>query len=133
MKRFFTEMNPTLRGFLIIAAIVAAIVSLRPAAITFAIVWTLAQILFLIAIAYFVYRWWREHRGEIGLWSRRAKWAFYAAWWLVVVELALASSLAQLLLGLDLRGMTLLAWLVGLAIGIYAMWRIWQDEHTYGY
>jgi hypothetical protein len=129
MKRFFTEMNPTVRGFLIVAVIVAAIVALRPAAITFAIVWILAQILFLIAIGYLIYRWWREHRGEIDLWPGRAKWAFYAAAAVIVAEIVIAYAP----IGVTLKGVTFLAWLLGVAICAYTMWRIWRDEHTYGY
>ncbi|MDX6514531.1 MAG: hypothetical protein QOH73_197 [Gaiellaceae bacterium] len=129
MKRFFADMNPTVRGFLISAAIVAAIVAFRPAAITFGIVWLLAQILFLIAIGYLIYRWWREHRGEIALWPGRAKWGFYAAAAVIAVELFIAYAP----IGANLSGLPFLAWILGIAICAYAMWRIWRDEHTYGY
>jgi hypothetical protein len=132
MKRFLADMNPTLRGFLIVAAIVLGIVFLQPVAITFAIVWLVAQILFVIAIGFLIYRWWREHRGEIDLWSGRAKWTFYAAWWVIVAELVLKSFVGTVLLGLYLDRVTLLAWLLGIAICAYAMWRVWTDEHTYG-
>jgi len=27
--------------------------------------------------------------------------------------------------------MTLVAWVLGIAICGYAMWRVWKDEHTY--
>jgi hypothetical protein len=131
MKRFFEDMNPTVRGFLIVGVIVLAIASIYPLQIGFAIVFAIAQFLFFIAICFLAYRWWREHRGEIDLWSARAKWTFYAAAVLVVVELALAS-LVGVLLGVRLAGIPLLAWFLGLAIGVYAMWRVWQDEHTYG-
>jgi hypothetical protein len=131
MKRFFEDMNPTLRGFLIVAVIVVGIASLYPLEIGFFLIFTIAQILFFIAICFLVYRWWREHRGEIDLWSRRAKWTFYGGAALVVVELALASFVGAIV-GVRLAGIPLLAWFLGLAIGVYAMWRVWQDEHTYG-
>lgn len=131
MKRFFEDMNPTLRGFLIVAVIVVAIAAIYPLQIGFAVIFTIAQILFFIAICFLVYRWWREHRGEIALWSTRAKWTFYAGAALIVVELMLAS-IVGVLVGLHLAGIPLLAWVLGLAIGVYAMWRVWQDEHTYG-
>jgi len=131
MKRFFEDMNPTLRGFLIVAAVVVAIASISPLQIGFSVVFTIAQILFFVAICYLVYRWWREHRGEIDLWSTRAKWTFYGGAALVVVALALASFVG-VLLGISLAGIPLLAWILGVAIGCYAMWRVWQDEHTYG-
>ena len=128
MKRFFTEMNPLLRGFLIIGVIVVAIATLNPVAITFALVWTIAQILFVIAIGYVVYRWWRDNRNEIELWSSRSRWVFYAAAALILVELAIAA-LPWVAVS---SGVGLLAWLLGIAICGYAMWRVWQDEHTYG-
>jgi hypothetical protein len=127
MKRFFNELNPTIRGFLIIGAIVAAIVTLQPVALTFTAVWALAQILFLIAIGYLIYRWWREHRDEIDLWSGRAKWTFYGAAAVIFAELIVAYTP----IGVTLARLTLLAWLLGLVICAYSMWRIWSDEHTY--
>jgi hypothetical protein len=132
MKRFFADMNPTLRGFLIIAAITLAIVFLNPLAITFAVVWIIARILFVIAICYVIYRWWREHREEISLWSGRAKWTFYAGAFLILAEVVLASWPVSWLLGIALVRLALLAWLLGIVIAGYAMWVVWRDEHTYG-
>jgi hypothetical protein len=132
MKRFFEDMNPTVRGFLIVGVIVLAIAVSYPLQIGFFLIFRIAQILFFIAICFLVYRWWREHRGEIALWSPRAKWTFYAAAALVAIELTLASFVGRLVLGVNLAGIPLLAWFLGLAIGVYAMWRVWQDEHTYG-
>jgi hypothetical protein len=131
MKRFFEDMNPTLRGFLIIGVIALAIASLYPLQIGFGIIFLIARILFFIAICFLVFRWWREHRSDIDLWSPRAKWTFYAGAWLIIAELLLASFVGWLL-GVALVGLTLLAWLLGIAIGGYSMWRVWQDEHTYG-
>jgi hypothetical protein len=128
MKRFFAEMNPTLRGFLIIALIVVAVVTVYPLALTFAIVWKLAQIAFYIAIAFFIYRLWRDRWGDIETWSSRSKWVFHLAAVLIVVDLALIFPPVSFNLG----GLPLLAWLLGLVILGYAMWRVWQDEHTYG-
>ena len=77
MRAFFAE-HPTLRGFLIIAAIAAVIValSLEP---TLAALYLLASIAFFLAIAFFVYLVWRERRADIALWPRRAYLAFYGA------------------------------------------------------
>src|SRR3954452_19602664 len=71
MKRFFERMNPTLRGFLIILAVVAIIVvlNLETALISLTLI---AKIAFLLAIAFFVFLMWRERRGDIALWPRRA-------------------------------------------------------------
>ena len=127
MKEFFTEMNPALRGFLIIGVIVVAIATLNPVAITFGHILTIAQILLHVAVAIVVKRWWRDNRSEIELWSTRARRFFYAAAAVIFCELAIAA--VPFLV--TLRGMALLSWLVGIAICGYAMWRIWQDEHTY--
>jgi hypothetical protein len=131
MKRFFADMNPTLRGFLFIGLVALAIAALYPLQLGFGIIFLIARILFFLAICFFVYRWWREHRGEIDLWSPRVKWTFYAGAALVITELALASFIGALL-GVRLAGLPFLAWVLGIAIGGYAMWRVWQDEHTYG-
>jgi hypothetical protein len=56
VRRFFTDMNPTLRGFLIIALIAG---------------------LFLL---------WRERRSDIETWSTRSRYVFYGAAALAVVD-----------------------------------------------
>jgi hypothetical protein len=127
MKRFFTEMNPTLRGFLIIGVIVVGIATVYPLALTFAIVWKLARIAFYIAIAFFIYKLWRDRWGDIEVWSDRSKWVFHGAAVLIVVELALIFPP----ISFSLNGIPLLAWLLGIVILVYSMWRVWQDEHTY--
>jgi hypothetical protein len=132
MKDFFTDMNPTLRGFLIIAAIVLAIVFIEPVALTFGIFLLILQILFVVAICYLVYRWWREHREEINVWSTRARLTFIVAFWVIVAESLLMPPIGSLLFGFYLAGLSLLAWVLGIAICGYAMWRVWTDEHTYG-
>jgi hypothetical protein len=128
MKRFFTDMNPALRGFLIIALIVVGIVTLNPLTVTFAIVWKLARIAFYIAIAFFVYKLWRDKWGDIEVWSERSKWVFHGAAVLIIVDIALILPPISFNLG----GVPLLSWLLGLAILGYAMYRVWRDEHTYG-
>ena len=72
MSGFFSRMNPTLRGFLIIAAVAVAIVVLR-LQITLVALLVVARIAFILAIAFFVYLMWRERRGEIAQWPRRAQ------------------------------------------------------------
>jgi hypothetical protein len=127
MKRFFADMNPTLRGFLIIAVIVVAIATVYPLALTFAIVWQLARIAFYIAIAFFVYKLWRDRWGDIETWSDRSKWVFHLAAVLIVVDLALFFPP----ISANFSGLPLLALLLGMVILGYSMWRVWQDEHTY--
>ena len=65
--------HPTLRGFLIIAAIAAVIVALQLQA-TLDALYLIARIAFLLAIAFFCFLLWREHRSDIDTWPGRA-WA----------------------------------------------------------
>ena len=59
MGRFVREMNPLVRGLLIIAAVAAVIVVLQLYQ-TLVVLTLIAQIGFLLAIALFVYLVWRE-------------------------------------------------------------------------
>ena len=123
MSSFFSRMNPTLRGFLIIVAIVAVIVVLQLEATLTALL-ILARIAFLLAIAFFVYLMWRERREEIAAWSTRARVVFYGA-----AVLALAD------LGVDWyggsSGLQVLAFVAVLVLCGVAMWRTWRDQHHY--
>src|SRR5438876_6529240 len=64
---FFSRMNPTLRGFLIIV-LIAGIVVLLQLQTTLVALLLIARIVFVLAIAFFVYLMWRERREEIGQW-----------------------------------------------------------------
>ena len=57
-------MNPTLRGFLIIAAIALTVIVLN-LYVALASLFLLAQIAFFLAIAFFIYLLWRERRDDI--------------------------------------------------------------------
>jgi len=122
VKRFLSD-HPTLRGFAIIAAIAAVVValSLEP---TLAALFLLARIAFFLAIAFFIYLVWRERRGEIALWPRRAYIAFYGAALLAVASLGVY--FWQRASGLDAA-----AFLVILALSVFSMWRVWRDQHTF--
>ena len=124
MRSFFSRMNPTLRGFIIIAAIVAIIVVLQLEATLTALL-ILARIAFLLAIAFFIYLIWRERRAEIANWSTRARVVFYGAAILAVADL-----------GVDwyggAHGLQIIAFLAVLVLSGIAMWRTWRDQHTYG-
>jgi hypothetical protein len=120
---FFSRMNPTLRGFLIIAFIALVIVVLQLQA-TLAALLILARIAFILAIAVFIYLVWRERREEIGQWPMRAKVVFYGAAGLAVADLALNWYAGA-------HGVELLAFLGVLALSGYAMYRTWRDQHTY--
>jgi CDP-diglyceride synthetase len=123
MKAFFARMNPTLRGFLIILAIVAVIVVLRLES-TLVALGLLARIAFALAIAFFVYLVWRERRSDIAVWPRRASTAFYGA------AIVLVADIGAYLYG-GAHGLQVLAFLAVLAGCGFAMFRIWRDQHHY--
>ena len=123
MKTFFSRMNPTARGFLIILGIVVLVVA-------FQLQWSLsvllivARIAFLIAIAFVVYRMWRERREEIGLWPLRARVVFYGAAFVAVADLAVNWYGGA-------TGLQVLAFVGVLVLCGLAMWRTWRDQHHF--
>jgi len=123
VKAFFSRLNPTLRGFLILGVIAAAVVLLQLESTLVALL-VLARIAFLLAIAFFVFLMWRERRAEIGAWPARARVVFYGAALLAVADL-----------GVDwyggAHGLQVLAFVAVLALSGFAMWRTWKDQHTY--
>jgi len=119
-------MNPTLRGFLIIALIVVVIAVLQLQA-TLTALFLLAQIAFFLALAYFVYLMWRDRRQEISMWSTRSRVVFYGSALLMVVNVA-----ARFFVGIG-NGLNLIVFLAVFALAGFAMWRVWRDEHSYGY
>ena len=123
MKDFFSRMNPTLRGFLVILAIVAVVVVLQLEATVTALL-LLARIAFLLAIAFFIYLMWRERREEISEWGTRARVVFYGAALLIIVDIG-----AYSLRGAS--GLHAVAFVLVLAFSGLAMWRVWRDQHTY--
>jgi hypothetical protein len=123
MKRFFADMNPTVRGFMIILAITSVIVALSLYQ-TLQALYLIARIAFFIAIAVFIFMVWRERRGEISTWSTRAQIVFYGAAILIVVDLGV-------FFWRGISGPDALAFFVVLGIGLFSMWRVWKDERTY--
>ena len=121
--RWLSE-HPTIRGFLIIAAIAAVVValSLQP---TLTALFLLVRIAFFLAIAFFVFLMWRERREDIAVWPRRAYVAFYGGAILAVVTFAV-----YVLRGAS--GLDAVAFLMILAICGFSMFRVWRDQHTYG-
>ena len=123
MKTFFSRMNPTVRGFLIILVVVGVIVLLQLEATLTALL-ILARIAFVLAIAFFIYLMWRERREEISSWSNRARVVFYGAAVLAVADL-----------GADwyggAHGLQIIAFIGVLVLCGLAMWRTWRDQHTY--
>src|SRR6266536_3518289 len=118
MKRLFTEMNPTLRGFLIILAITGVIVALSLYQ-TLTALYLIARIAFFIAIAVFVFMVWRERRGEISMWGSRPQVVFYGAALLIVADLG-----AYFWRGI--HGLDGIAFFAVLALCLFSMWRVWK-------
>jgi hypothetical protein len=123
MRDFFSRMNPTVRGFLILAAIAAVIVALRLETTLVALL-ILARVAFLLAIAFFVFLMWRERRGEIGMWPLRARIVFYGAALVAIADLG-----AEWYGGST--GLQVLAFVGVLVLCGLAMWRVWRDQHTF--
>ena len=125
MGRFWSELNPTLRGFLVIAAI-ALLVMVLNLYVALASLYALAGIAFFLAMAFFVYLLWRDRRQEISVWPRHAKLAFYGG--ALAILVALGGYFVSHPSGLDA-----LAFLLVLGLCGFAMWRAWRDQHSYGY
>ncbi len=123
MKRFFANMNPTLRGFLVIAAIAGVIVALSLQN-TLTALFLLARIAMFLAIAFFVYLVWRERRSAIAAWPERARVTFYGAALLIVVDLIAWSFVRR-------RALDDFAFVVVILCCGFAMWRVWRDQTTY--
>jgi hypothetical protein len=123
MRRFFSRINPTLRGLLIVALIALVVVVLQLQA-TVAVVSALLSIAFILALTFFVYLVWRENRADIATWSLRARLTFYGAALVIVVDLGVRWWYGS-------PGIQLLAFLGVIAICGFAMWRVWRDQRHY--
>jgi hypothetical protein len=123
MRGFFSRMNPTLRGFLILIAIAVVVVVLQLESTLVALA-LLARIAFLLAIAFFVYLMWRERREEIGMWPRRASLAFYSAAILAVADIGVYWYGGA-------SGLQAVVFVAVLVLCAFAMFRIWRDQHHY--
>jgi small-conductance mechanosensitive channel len=120
----FSRMNPTLRGFLIVALIALVVVVLN-LYVALASLYVIAQIAFFLAIAFFVYLLWRDRQEDIEGWPTRAKVAFYGGALLIVV--AIGAFIID-----RPRGLPALAFVLVVGVSGFAMWRTWRDQHTYG-
>jgi hypothetical protein len=123
VRRFFADLNPTLRGFLLIGLIALVVVLLRLQPTLFAL-FLIARIAFLLAIAFFVFLMWRERREEISEWGTRARVVFYGAALLIVADVGAYSLRGAF-------GLDAVAFVLVLVLSGFAMWRIWRDQHTY--
>ena len=123
MSRFFSRINPTLRGLLILAAIAGLVVVLQLEQTLIALS-VIARVAFILAIAYFIFLVWREQREGISMWSQRAQWVFYGSAVVAVADVAVYWYGGAV-------GYQILAFVVVLGLCGFAMWRTWRDQHTY--
>ena len=123
MSSFFSRINPTLRGLAILAVIAGLIVvfQLEQTLIALSL---LARIVFVLAIAYFIFLVWRERREGISMWSQRARIVFYGAAIVAVADVGVYWYGGAV-------GYQILAFVAVLALCGFAMWRTWRDQHTY--
>ncbi len=122
MRRFFADMNPTLRGFLLIAVVAALIValSLQSAVGT---LFLIAQVLLLVVLVVFLYRLWRSRRSQIGMWPRRAQIVFYGSGFLILADLVGYMFVAS-------GGIDAIVFLAVLVLCGFAMARVWRDQRS---
>jgi small-conductance mechanosensitive channel len=123
--------HPTLRAFAIIVAVVCVVVIFQLySALT--VLAVLLQIAFVVALAFFLHRLWRERRSEIGLWPLRAQLAFYGA--IVIALLNIVLYIVSRLATSDrlsINGPVVVAWLLVFPVCGYTIWRVWRDQHAY--
>lgn len=123
-----SRINPTLRGLAIIL-LIAIVITLLNLQVALNSLLVIARVAFFLAIAFFLFLLWRERRDEISAWGRRSQVVFYGA-----IGLAVANVGASILLGsYPNGGLELLAFVAVLVACGYSVWRIWRQEHTYGY
>ena len=121
------RISPTVRGFAIIL-VIAAVITVLQLQITLISLLLLARIAFFIAIAVFLFLLWRERREEISMWSLRSRGVFYGAAALALVNLG-----ALTVTDYPSGGLEALIFFFVFGASAFAMWRVWRDEHTYGY
>jgi len=119
----FLSDRPTLRGFLIIAAIALVVVLLNLYTAVIAI-GMLLRIAFFLAIAFFIYLVWRERRDEIGSWSVRERVVFYGSAILIVAAVGLYFWHGW-------PGYEQLGFIGVVGCAGFAMFRVWRDQHRY--
>lgn len=122
-----SRVHPTLRGLAIVLLIAGVITALQLDDMLAAL-FLVVQIAFLVAIASFLYTLWKRNRSEIATWSGRAQAVLYGAAALAIVDIVVAFVTSYPDTGLEA-----LIFFAVLAASGFAIWRVWRDEHTYGY
>jgi archaellum biogenesis protein FlaJ (TadC family) len=128
MGRWWSELNGTVRGFIVIL-LIAAIVFVLNLEGTLVSLSLILQIVFFLAIAVVLYMFWRDRmRHEVDTWSQRSRWVFYGSALLIILDFA-----AYFWPGRSTVGLDAFAFIAVLILGAYAMWRVWHAERSYGY
>jgi hypothetical protein len=122
-----SRISPTVRGVAIIV-LVAVVITALQLQIALESLLLIARIAFFLAIAFFLFLIWRERRAEISMWPGRSRAVLYGA-----VGLALVDIGAAVLLPWPSGGLEALVFFIVLGACVFAGWRVWRDEHTYGY
>jgi small-conductance mechanosensitive channel len=125
LGRIWGNLNPTVRGFLIIGAIALTVVVLNLYNVLASLA-ILMRIAFLLAITFFFYLMWRERREQIATWPGHARIALYGAAGLIAFDLVVFGFWGA-------SGLGAVAFLLVLGICGYAAYRVWRDQRTYGY
>jgi tellurite resistance protein TehA-like permease len=120
-------MNPAVRGWLIILAI-AGVVTAFSLQGGLEILFWVVRIVFIVAIALLLYRLWRSRREEIAAWPGRSKAVFYGG-----VVLALVNLVVAFLVDYPSNGLEVVIFVAVLVSAGYSMYRVWREQHTYGY
>jgi small-conductance mechanosensitive channel len=123
MSRFFSSINPFVRGLLILA-LIAGLVVVFQLEQTLVVLSNLVRIAFFLAIAYFIFLVWRERREGISMWPARAQWVFYGAAIVAVADVGVYWYGGAV-------GLQIIAFIAVLVLCGFAMWRTWRDQHTY--
>jgi Mn2+/Fe2+ NRAMP family transporter len=126
MRRWWGDLNGTVRGFLIIFAI-AVIVFVLNLEGTLVSLQLILSIVFFLAIAVVLYMFWRDRmRHEIDTWSQRSSRVFYGSALLIIIDFA-----AYFWPGRNTTGLDAFAFISVLILAGYAMWRVWHSERSY--
>ena len=121
--------GPTARGFAILILVASVITAVGAQG---RLVWILRilGVVFLVVIIYVVFRIWKSRREEISMWSRRAQTTFYGAAFVAIGNLA--ASFIPMIDYPD-TGLEIVVFYVVFALCGFALYRVWRDQHTYGY
>ncbi len=122
-----SRISPTVRGLAIIV-LIAIVITVLQLQVTLMSLLLIARVAFFLALAFFLFLLWRDRREEIATWSTRSRAVFYGA-----VALALVDIGAAILFPWPQGVVEALIFFFVLAACAFAAWRVWRDEHSYGY